>query len=240
VGDGGNGHPSFEILPQLAIGGSAPVIPNRDGKNSIVFDTTSSDLGPEVLAFTSVSKAPDGQIVEADIEINAASPAIIWANLDPGRPPPKNGQLRFDLQTVMTHEFGHFLGLAHTCVGTYSTMGGDGDSPPAGSTDNEGQPIPDCTPDPDSSIATQAEAVMWYVIDQESITKRVLTTDDARGVCAIYPAGGSQTCTQNTPDDGCGCATGGTPTGRLASLALAAVALTVAARRRRRRQTIFR
>ena len=125
--------------------------------------------------------------------------------------------------------------LAHTCVGTYSTMGGDGDSPPPGSKDGEGHVIPGCTDPPDSSNATQAEAVMWYVIDQESITKRVLTTDDARGVCAIYPAARNPlSCTQNAPDDGCGCATAGAPSGRLAALVL--VALALATRRRRRRR----
>lgn len=225
AGDGGNGHPYFEILPQLAAGGSG-TIDQKDGKNSIVFDTMGSELGPEVLAATSVAREPNGQIFDADIEINASSPDILWANLDSGAPPSKNGQLRFDLQTVMTHEFGHFLGLAHTCIGADSTVGDDGDSPPFGSKDDAGQLIPDCTDPPDSSNVTQAEAVMWYVIDQESTAKRVLTADDARGVCAIYPASlDPHSCTQNLPDDGCGCATGGAPSGRLAGLALVALAL---------------
>jgi MYXO-CTERM domain-containing protein len=234
VGDGGNGHPYFEILPQLATGGSAPAA-GTVGQNSIVFQTTAwdADVSPEALAFTRVARAPSGQIVDAVVEINAANPEIVWANLDPGAPPPTHGQLRFDLQTVMTHEFGHFLGLAHTCLGGDSSD--NGDSPPDGSEDSAGQLIPACTDPPDSSNATQAEAVMWYVIDSASIAKRVLTTDDARGVCAIYPsAQDPHSCTQNLPDDGCGCATAGAPSGALAAVALAATALVTRRRRRRR------
>jgi MYXO-CTERM domain-containing protein len=235
VGDGGNGHPYFEILPQLATGGWGTADP-KDGKNSIFFDTTGSDLGPEVLASTSVAKEPDGHIVDADIEINASSPDIIWANLDSGAPLPMHGQLRFDLQTVMTHEFGHFLGLAHTCIGAGdgTTVSSDSDSPPAGSKDDAGQLIPECTDPPDPTNATQASAVMWYVIDQESTTKRVLTADDARGVCAIYPAASDpHSCTQNLPDDGCGCATSG-PSTHLAAVVLVGLALVTGRRRTRR------
>ena len=74
---------------------------------------------------------------------------------------------------------------------------------------------------------------MWYVIDSESIKKRVLTTDDARGVCAIYPSAlDPHSCTQNLPDDGCGCATAGAPMDRLAAFALVVLALVMRRRRR--------
>ena len=73
---------------------------------------------------------------------------------------------------------------------------------------------------------------MWANIEDGSSDKRVLSTDDAHGVCAIYPAGLPQACTQNLPDDGCGCATAGAPSNRLAAVAV--VALALLARRRRR------
>jgi MYXO-CTERM domain-containing protein len=229
--DGGNGHPYFEILPQLATGGSVPDISVPDGKNSIVFETTTFDGPSDGFAYTAVSKGPDGRIVEADIAINAV-PGIgfEWANLDPGAP--SGGHLPLvDLQTVMTHEFGHFLGLAHTCTTTSSGAGDDQNDAPISDTDYLGQPIPSC----DDTGVPQFAAVMWAYIDDGSSAKRVLSTDDARGVCAIYPsAQDPHSCAQNLPDDGCGCATVGAAPGSLAAVTLGALAL-VACRRRRRR-----
>lgn len=229
TGDGGNGHPYFEILPQLATGGSVPAVVN-DGKNSIIFETTNWDGPYGALAYTRVWKDPSGHIVDADIAINAV-PGIgfEWANLDPGAT--TGGHLPpVDLQTVMTHEFGHFLGLAHTCA-TSGTGADENDAPMSG-TDYLGQPIPTCI---DTGVP-QFAAVMWAYIDDGSSAKRVLSTDDARGVCAIYPpsAQDPHACTQNLPDDGCGCASVGAPMNRPAA-ALAALAL-LARRRRTRRK----
>jgi MYXO-CTERM domain-containing protein len=228
-------HPFFTILPQMAKSGATPPAVANDGQNTIAFETTSFDAGAEVLAYTTTWKEPDGHIVDADIRINAV-PGMMpnpLANLDPGAPLSEHGQVAVDLQALMTHEFGHLLGLAHTCdVGPY--MGEDSGDQPTDGLDDQGQPIPTCTPYPDTSLAKQAAAVMWYIVDAGSIVKRVLTADDAAGVCAIYPAAADpHACTQNTPDDGCGCAAAGPTPGEGASAALLALALGFARRRRR-------
>jgi hypothetical protein len=111
--------PYFEIISQLATGGAAPA-PAPDGKNTVVFRTTSWHETPDALAYAKVWKDPGGHIIDVDIEINAVPGTMpyLLANLDPGVEPEQHDQARIDLQTLMTHEFGHFIGLAHTCQKT--------------------------------------------------------------------------------------------------------------------------
>jgi hypothetical protein len=208
--DAGGGHPYFEIVPSLSTGGSVPPVA-YDGKNSIIFQTQWKE-NPEAIAFTSHFSLPNGAIVDTDMEINASPESGIWANLDTGTPPPKNGEDRIDLQTAITHEFGHFIGLAHTCFNAGVDL-------PGASTDDQGQPVPACPDDlnfncPVDPVANsdvpQAQSVMWFSVCHESTTKRVLSPDDVRAICDIYPAAQDpHACTLNGPDDGCGCATGG-------------------------------
>jgi hypothetical protein len=62
--------------------------------------------------------------------------------------------------------------------------------------------------------------------DNAEISKRVLSPDDIRAVCEIYPAERDpHTCTLDLPDDGCGCATGGHAAGTTPALAFLTLAL---------------
>ena len=226
--DAGAGHPAFEIITQMSTGGPVPSLDgSTDGNNSIIFRTTDwiEDM-PEAIALTSRNTDPSGRIFSANVEINAVPVTVDpfrdfqWANLDPGSP--GGGHVdAIDLQTAITHEFGHLLGLAHTCFSTFDPL--------PRPVDDLGQPIPDCT---DGANIPEAAAVMWYTVERNSTSKRVITTDDARGVCAIYPPTATPAvCAVNVPEDGCGCHTGGTRPAVASTLLLALGAL-VAARRR--------
>jgi MYXO-CTERM domain-containing protein len=222
-GDGGSGHPYFEIVPSMSTGGPVPEVATNDGKNSIVFQTTEWIHDPTAIALTQHFSGPVGEIVDTDIEINAVG--FTWANLDPGSPVLGHNPDAIDLQTAITHEFGHFIGLGHTCF----HAGLDLSIP----NDDQDQPIPTC-PDPPSTPADvpQAQSVMWFFVDHGSTTKRVLAPDDVRGICDIYPpAQDPHACALNLPDDGCGCAAAGTHGPPLSLLAL--VAAVAYARRRR-------
>ena len=97
-----------------------------DGINSICFDQTDMAFTPGVLAFTRVITADQigiqvgngvvstqvGQILDADIYfspsdylVSFATPPALGAN-------PKS----YDLESLLTHELGHFLGFSHSAV----------------------------------------------------------------------------------------------------------------------------
>ena len=83
---------------------------NKDAKNQnvIVFRDTKWDHSDSsnTLGLTTVVFDPNsGEIFDADMELNTADQVL---SLDPV---PKNG---YDFDSIVTHEAGHFLGLAHS------------------------------------------------------------------------------------------------------------------------------
>lgn len=136
---------------------------------------------PEHIALTAVWSR-DGVIYDADIEINDEHHAFSTTG-DPEK---------LDLQTTLTHELGHVLGLDELCyLGTLPP-----DPRPA---DHLGRPIPAC-----GSATEEVRAAAMYPTSKPGEThRRAPAADDVAGVCAIYPL----------PDDpgrcaaeeGCGC-----------------------------------
>jgi hypothetical protein len=211
-----------------------------DGENNVLMrgdcwcsvcaaDSASVDChDSNVLALTSVFARGDGQIVDADIEVNAVKDNFLWADLDT----PIDG--RQDLQNALTHEVGHFIGLDHTCY--------EGDPAKPRGKDENGKLLPDCFRAPPAVVAT----TMFPSANPGDTSKRTLEPDDQKAVCDIYPIGGSDPDVCDQPDrGGCRIAAGvpaipANPTGRWESWAIAFSGLALAtflARRRARRRS---
>jgi hypothetical protein len=62
------------------------------------------DRADETLAKTNLFFEKDGDVRDGDIEINSGTKQLAVHESEPG----------FDLQAVMTHEVGHYIGLAHS------------------------------------------------------------------------------------------------------------------------------
>src|SRR5271168_3384374 len=97
-----------------------------DGLNTICFDQADSAFTPGVLAFTRVittdrlgeqvgSSAVStqlGQILDADIYFNPSGSNVAFATPQALAANPS----AYDLESLLTHELGHFLGFSHSAV----------------------------------------------------------------------------------------------------------------------------
>ena len=96
-----------------------------DGLNSICFDQPDMAFTPGVLAFTRVITADAigiqvgttvstevGQILDADIYFNPSDSVVSFATPAALSASPKS----YDLESILTHELGHFLGFSHSAV----------------------------------------------------------------------------------------------------------------------------
>jgi hypothetical protein len=155
-----------------------------DGRPALVFRSDVWGRGdkmydPSAIGVTTVWFADrpgdpaDGQITDADIELNAVN--YSFTN-QPATAQARVGTKVADLENTLTHELGHVMGLAHTCW-DHKT-----DTPPP---DETGAPAPDCNATnlpPKVTMAT-----MFPYADERAVNMRVVGDDDLKGVCDTYP-----------------------------------------------------
>lgn len=191
---------------------------NQTGPNQnvIVFrDTTWPYNDPNsTLALTTVTfNADSGEIYDADMEINASAKNIVV-----GDSIPANG---FDLLSVVTHEAGHFLGLAHA-TDQRATMYA---SYKPGTTT-----LRSLTSDDIDGLCAIYPSASERAVDKSVSPNGLLPSDP----CSPTPRHGfGSACAENAPpSDGGGCSTTRGERGR-GAVALVALALAVLAKRRR-------
>jgi len=100
-----------------APGQVAPALNANDGQNSMFFDTAGVNFAPggTVIAFVrSTIDLTDGHTLDADMVFNDRD--FFCSTSSPNLTPPPGGQSSVDLQSVVTHEYGHYFGLDHTSV----------------------------------------------------------------------------------------------------------------------------
>ena len=162
-----------------------------DGHNRIMMRTTAWCADPDALtdchdssqvALTTVfsrnhpGALDDGQILEADIEVNGVD--FEWGVIPDGPISGRDYEYTYDLTSALTHETGHFIGLAHVCE-----LPGDPDR-----FDDHGLPSPAC-----SALTTNAaqgfllDATMYPMMNPSDTSLRTLSKDDLEAVCSLYP-----------------------------------------------------
>jgi uncharacterized protein (TIGR03382 family) len=180
------------------------------------------------LAITSVFQLKTtGEIVDTDMEVNAYN--FTWGDFV-GHPEQFVYNTN-DFQGAVTHELGHVIGLDHTCFNPSTRPDG---TPVPRPVDNNGDPVPDCSPDNPPSIK---EATMYVSVDTPSseVEMRSLSPDDIQGACDIYPVKPDFVCIppSASTSGGAGCSCSAQPGG--GSIACVVVLLVMATVVRRRR-----
>lgn len=171
------------------------------------------------------TSARNGEIVDADIELNA----VHFAFSVDGKTEQSGGRCLADLANTFTHEVGHLMGLDHTC---WDPNGGQ-----PRLRDDAGSLVPVCGNDLPDSIT---EATMYNFQGCGETKKASPEADDVAGVCTIYPLAADPGECRNPSLDTGGCCTmtvagrerGELPYGVI-GLSTAVVALLWSRRRRR-------
>ncbi|HMD37366.1 MAG TPA: matrixin family metalloprotease [Vicinamibacterales bacterium] len=149
----------WEAVPASTVtyqfGGVTAARPGDDDGTSTLGFMNHPELD-RVLASTSfLVDDTTGALIESDIFFNAAFPWSVAPAGEAGR---------FDLESIATHETGHFSGLGHSALGETTSQNG-------------GRQV------------DSAEAVMFPIAySRGSIAGRTLKADDIAGVSDLYPS----------------------------------------------------
>jgi hypothetical protein len=135
---------------------------------------------PYALAITSVFQLKkSGEILDADLEVNAHD--FTWGDFV-AHPEDTSAQ---DFQGVITHEFGHVIGLDHTCFQPGEKFS-DG-TPKPRPKDNLLNQVLDCNAPDLPSVVTNATMYVSVASPSAEVELRSLSPDDVQAACTIYP-----------------------------------------------------
>jgi hypothetical protein len=182
------------------------------------------------LAITSVFQLKNsGEILDADLEVNATD--FTWG--DYASHPEQFGYNTNDFLGAVTHEFGHVIGLDHTCFSPGKTFV-DGTLVPR-PVDNSGNPVPDCSAPNLPAIITDATMYVSVATPRAEVGLRSLSPDDVQAACDIYPFTTNFVCQPpSTPaTGGGGCSYAVQRGGGAIACALALLTMAMVGRRRR-------
>ncbi len=128
-----------------------------DGRSTIGF-LSRPDLERVLGATTFTIDDTTGEIVESDIFINSRFDWSVAPGGEPGR---------YDLQSTLTHEVGHFLGLGHSALGETELRPGGG-----------------------RRVIASGAVMFPIAFSPGSTADRTLQPDDVAGLADVYPATG--------------------------------------------------
>lgn len=150
--------PNVSIASQF--GGFTDAEPFVDDSLSVIGFRSRPDLDRTLAATTFQIDNVTGDVVEADIFVNSAFPWSVAAN---GQPP------NFDVQSILTHEVGHFLGLSHSALGETTLLSGG-----------------------DRRVLGAASVMFPIAYPGGNIADRTLKADDAAGISDLYGSAASR------------------------------------------------
>jgi hypothetical protein len=148
--------------------------PEDEQNHNVCYDRSAAAI-TTVFYLDRPGDAQDGFILDADVELNNLNFTYVTI---PTTSMPREGTALADLENTLTHEFGHLMGLDHTCKDSAT---------PANAVDENGQPPPPCNALPLEGRTKIIEATMFNSATPGEIKKRSPEQDDVDGVCNAYP-----------------------------------------------------